>query len=118
MRTISQADLKNLESDGTLVKRKMGAAPKKEPPPKPVEKRQEPVNMASMAASQNYLEAQADVLRAAMEHNTIVLQHFREELSKQRAPVRGAPASYEFVVKRNRDNLIERVVATPLKTNQ
>jgi len=116
MKTISQAELNKLTASGAKVKRKMGTgkpAPKKVEEKKP-EAPKEPVKMASMGASMQYLESQAQATLKILAKNTEVIEDFRQEVKTAVDKV-GKKVPYVFDVERGEDRLIKRIVATPQK---
>ena len=111
MKRISQAELKRLESSGTKVHRKMGTGTKPVAAAKPAAPKKE-VPMASMQASMQHLEQQAQATQKVIASNTAVIEDFRKNLSSVVEKVQKR-VPYVFDVERDRDRLIERIVATP-----
>lgn len=109
IKKVSQQDLKAMEAEGVRIKRKMGTAPKPEPAPAPKPEpapAQEPVKMASMAASQKYLDEQAAAIWAVLSQNARVM----DEILKKHTQ---GPHSYEFNIERNSKGLMTKILAVP-----
>lgn len=120
MRKVTAADLEAMQKDGAVVKKRTGGIPRKPekaPDTKPEKPATPKVEMASMRASQQYYEAQAEALRIVIAKNTAVIEGLRDQISNLKpAPMaERAPVAYEFNIERDKDKLIERVVAYPLE---
>jgi hypothetical protein len=116
IKKVSQQALKEMEAEGVRIKRKMGTGTKPEPAPAPkVEPTpaQPPVKMASMAASQQYLEDQAAAIWSVLSQNAKVM----DALLKTHATAK-EPSSYEFTIERNAKGLMSRIVAVPYGKRQ
>lgn len=120
---ISQSDLKQLEKEGTVVKRAMGKQPKKaapkpkpkprkppvssKPPAAPVVDAQMHASMrSSLAATERLMEQNAKIL----EHNNEVIQEFAESVKRLEPR---EPSAYTFDLERDEDKLLKRVYARP-----
>ena len=68
--------------------------------------------MASMQVSMQHLEEQAQATQKVIASNTAVIDGFRKDLSSVVEKVQKR-VPYVFDVERDRDRLIERIVATP-----
>jgi len=114
MKTISQAELKKLSSQGVKVSRKMGTGQKPKTPPAPKKEAapKKEVAMASMGASMAHLEAQAKATIEVLARNTAVIDDFRKEMATNK-PEHPKKVPYVFDVERGKDRLITRIVATP-----
>lgn len=114
IRKVSQKDLKGLEAKGAKVRR-TAAAEKPKPAEKPIKTAaQKPVDvpMASMKASMQYLDKQAEATRQVIAHNSVMIEGFRKDLKEAVDKVQKR-VPYVFDVERGKDKLIQRIVATP-----
>lgn len=116
MRKVSQKELERMQARGEVTtKRKMGAG---KPTERKAEKPRKPpvtdVAMASMAATQKYLAEQSTALTDTISSNSKKIEDFRESLQSI-AKEAGKRVPYEFEIKRGKNKLIEKIVATPMK---
>lgn len=112
-RKISQADLTKLEASGAKVSRKP-ATKIAEKAIKPAAQKAKDIPMASMKASMEYLNTQAEATRRVIAHNSIMIDGFRKDLKEAVDKVQKR-VPYIFDVERGEDKLIQRIIATPQK---
>ena len=116
MRKMSKDDLNALKAGGLNVKRKMGASkPKTKVSATPNPKLSVAINqvpMASMQASMQHLESQAEATRVIIAHNSEVIKDFKSQLSEAVSKV-GRKVPYVHDIERGKDKLITRIVSTP-----
>jgi len=113
---ISQAELKKLEKQGTVVKRQMGKQPPKKevkPPkkkvkPKAVTPSPGPVNHAAMAASIEHSTRIAERNAEVIEQNSKVIKEFTDSIERLEPY---EPQDYTFDLERDDDKLLKRVYA-------
>ena len=114
MRKISQKELDRLHQRGDVrgVPRSLTKKAKEDTPQKakPVTE----VGMASMAASQKFLAEQSAALTETLSINSKKIEEFRESL-KEVVSEAGKRVGYEFDIKRGKNKLIDKIVATPIK---
>jgi hypothetical protein len=112
---ISKNELKKMESEGAVVKRKMGKGKSPEPveTPKPVETppAKEPAPHASMSASMDHVAAQVKATLMTVAQNGELLRQFKESLEALVEP--REPSEYTFDVVRDGEGLLKRVLARP-----
>jgi hypothetical protein len=114
MRKVTAADLEAMQKDGAVIKRRSGGLPRKPDKMPDTKPEKPPVEMASMRASQKHYDAQAEALRLVVAANTAMIETLREQLKDLKPVPQRDPVPYEFTIERNRDKLIERVLALPL----
>jgi hypothetical protein len=111
---ISENELKKLQSEGAVVKRKMGKAEKPEPVeesvPEPVQEAP-PQPHASMGASMQAFEAQAEATRIVIAQNGEMMRQFVESLKEVVTP--REPSPYTFDIKRDDEDRMTQVLARP-----
>lgn len=110
MRKISQKDLGNVR-----VKNRPNAPVEKKAAPKKTRE----VPMASMRASMEHYDKQAEATRKVMAHNSAVMEKFTEELTKMGDKVdkAGRKVPYSVDIEREDDDArrMKRLILTPME---
>lgn len=113
MKKISRNQLERLKNRGDVV-----GSPKSLRTPKAktdkAPKANADVGMASMAATQQFLAEQSTELTNTLSINSKKIDDFRDNIDTI-AKAAGKKVAYEFEIKRGKNKLIEKIVATPIK---